>query len=94
MRDRASYAFATISVAAIVDSAGGNVRSARLAFGGLAHQPWRVSAAETVLANAAINQTTVNAAADRVLQGARGFGHNDFKIPLLRSTLRAVLTEA
>lgn len=94
VRDRASYAFATISVAAIVDSAGGNIRSARLAFGGLAHQPWRVPAAETVLANAAINQATANAAADRVLQGARGFGHNDFKIPLLRSTLRAVLTEA
>lgn len=94
VRDRASYAFATISIAAIVDTAGGDVRSARLAFGGLAHQPWRVPAAETVLANAVINQTTVNAAADRVLQGARGFGHNDFKIPLLRSTLRAVLTEA
>ena len=94
VRDRASYAFATVSVAAIIDTAGGSVRSARLAFGGLAHQPWRVLDAEADLAGATIGQTSANAAADRVLQGARGFGHNDFKIPLVRSTLRAVLTEA
>ena len=94
VRDRASYAFATVSVAAIIDVAGGTVRSARMAFGGLAHQPWRVPGAEAILAGANINQSTANAAADRVLQGARGFGHNDFKIPLLRSTLQAVLTEA
>ena len=94
VRDRASYAFATVSVAAIIDAAGGTVRSARMAFGGLAHQPWRVPGAEVSLAGAALNQASVNAAADHVLQGARGFGHNDFKIPLLRSTLRAVLTEA
>jgi xanthine dehydrogenase YagS FAD-binding subunit len=93
VRDRASYAFATVSVAAIVDSAGGTMRSAKLAFGGLAHQPWRVLDAEAILAGAPINQVTANAAADRVLQGARGFGHNDFKIPLVRSTLRAVLAE-
>ncbi len=94
VRDRASYAFATVSVAAIIDAAGGTVRSARMAFGGLAHQPWRVPAAEAALAGATISPASANAAADRVLQGARGFGHNDFKIPLLRSTLRAVLTEA
>ncbi len=94
VRDRASYAFATVSVAAIIDTAGGTVRSAKLAFGGLAHQPWRVDDAEAILAGASINPTNANAAADRVLQGARGFGHNDFKIPLVRSTLRAVLTEA
>lgn len=93
VRDRASYAFATVSVAAIIDTAGGNVRSAKLAFGGLAHQPWRVLDAEAVLAGNSANQASANAAADRVLQGARGFGHNDFKIPLVRSTLRAVLTE-
>ncbi len=94
VRDRASYAFATISVAAIIDATGGAIRSARMAFGGVAHQPWRVLEAEAALTGAAINPNRANAAADRVLQGARGFGHNDFKIPLLRSTLRAVLTEA
>ena len=94
VRDRASYAFATVSVAAIVDTAGGVIRSARMAFGGLAHQPWRVQSAEAILSGAATNPATANAAADRVLQGARGFGHNDFKISLVRSTLRAVLAEA
>ncbi len=94
VRDRASYAFATVSVAAILDTAGGTVRSAKLAFGGLAHQPWRVPGAEAILTGATVSAASANAAADRVLQGARGFGHNDFKIPLLRSTLRAVLAEA
>ncbi len=94
VRDRASYAFATVSVAAIFDTAGGTVRSAKLAFGGLAHQPWRVPGAEAILMGATVSAASANAAADRVLQGARGFGHNDFKIPLLRSTLRAVLAEA
>lgn len=94
VRDRASYAFAMVSVAAIIDKSGGNIRSAKLAFGGLAHKPWRVAAAETALAGAAANEASANAAADQVLQGARGFGHNDFKIPLVRRTLRAVITEA
>jgi xanthine dehydrogenase YagS FAD-binding subunit len=94
VRDRASYAFALVSVAAIVDESNGRIRSARLAFGGLAHQPWRVPAAESLLMNTARSDATANAVADSVLAGARGFGHNDFKIPLLRRTLRAVLNEA
>lgn len=94
VRDRASYAFALISVAAIIDGSGGRIRSAKFAFGGLAHKPWRVEAAETSLADAAATDASANAAADRVLAGARGYGHNEFKIPLLRRTLRAVLTEA
>ncbi len=94
VRDRASYAFAVISVAAIIDDSGGRLRSARLAFGGLAHQPWRVAEAEAALSGATLSRATADAAADRVLAGARGHGHNDFKIPLLRRTLRAVLTEA
>ena len=94
VRDRASYAFAMVSVAAIIDKSGGNIRSAKLAFGGLAHKPWRVPEAETVLAGAAVAEASANAASDRVLQGARGFGHNDFKIPLARRTLRAVILEA
>jgi xanthine dehydrogenase YagS FAD-binding subunit len=94
VRDRASYAFAMVSVAAIIDKSGGNIRSARLAFGGLAHKPWRVAEAETALTGATASEASANAAADRVLQGARGFGHNDFKIPLVRRTLRAVILEA
>jgi xanthine dehydrogenase YagS FAD-binding subunit len=94
VRDRASYAFALVSVAAIVDADGGSIRSARMAFGGVAHKPWRVEAAEAALSGARLGDPTANAVADQVLDGARGFGHNDFKIPLLRGTLSAVLAEA
>jgi len=93
VRDRASYAFALVSVAAIVDSTRGRIRSARLAFGGLAHKPWRSPQAEQQLANAAADTTTFNAAASAVLDGAHGFGGNDFKIPLTRRTLHSVLAE-
>jgi xanthine dehydrogenase YagS FAD-binding subunit len=93
VRDRASYAFALVSVAAIVDSVRGQIRSARLAFGGLAPKPWRVAAAEQRLANAAAGGNSFDAAADAVLEGAHGAGSNDFKIPLTRRTLHAVLGE-
>ena len=94
VRDRASYAFALVSVAAVVDSASGRIRSARLAFGGMAHKPWRVPAAEAALAGASANASSFRVAADAVLNGARGYGSNDFKIPLVRRTLHAVLTQA
>ncbi|SEK16824.1 MULTISPECIES: xanthine dehydrogenase family protein subunit M [unclassified Variovorax] len=94
VRDRASYAFALVSVAAIVDAGGGRIRSARMAFGGLAHKPWRVEAAEARLANTVLDEAAVDAAADGVLSGARGYGHNDFKLPLVRRTLQATITEA
>ncbi len=94
VRDRASYAFAVVSVAAVLDVANGRIRSARLAFGGLAHQPWRVAAAESLLVGASVSDASALAAANAVLAGARGHGHNDFKIPLVRRTLRTVLVEA
>ena len=93
VRDRASYAFALVSVAAIVDSTGGRIRSARLAFGGLAQKPWRAPQAEEKLANASANTASFNTAANAVLEGARGYGGNDFKIPLTRRTLHSVLAE-
>lgn len=91
VRDRASYAFATVSVAAVIAGAeGGRPRTARLAFGGLAHKPWRVAEAEEAL----VRTGSADAAADAVLRGARGYGANDFKIPLTRRTLRAVMAQA
>ena len=93
VRDRASYAFALVSVAAVVDAAGGRIRSARLAFGGLAPKPWRVAQAEERLIGASASEMTFDSVASDVLNGARGFGGNDFKIPLTRRALRAVLTE-
>ncbi|MDB5483413.1 MAG: xanthine dehydrogenase [Caulobacteraceae bacterium] len=94
VRDRASYAFALVSVAAVVDTSGGRIRSARFAFGGLAPKPWRIGTSEEVLANAAASASSFNAAANIVLRGARGYGGNDFKIPLARRTLSAVLAQA
>ena len=91
VRDRASYAFALFSVAAIVDSSRGRISSVRLAFGGLAHKPWRVAQAEEKLSNTSAKASAFNAAANAVLDGARGFGGNDFKIPLTRRTLHSVL---
>src|ERR1700741_5254934 len=87
VRDRASYAFALVSVAAIVDGTRGRIRSARLAFGGLAPRPWRSAQVEQRLADAPANSATFNAAASAALEGARGFGGNDFQIPLTRRTL-------
>jgi xanthine dehydrogenase YagS FAD-binding subunit len=94
VRDRASYAFALVSVAAVVDAAGGRIRSVRLVFGGLAPKPWRVAPAEERLIGAPASEQTFDAVASDVLDGARGHGGNDFKIPLTRRTLRAVLAEA
>ena len=92
VRDRASYAFALISVAAVIaHEPGGQVTSARLAFGGLALKPWRVPEAEQALV-AGQGDGRSDDAADEVLRGARSFGHNDFKIPLVRRTLRSVVS--
>jgi xanthine dehydrogenase YagS FAD-binding subunit len=93
VRDRASYAFALVSVAAIVETTAGRIRSARIAFGGLAHKPWRTSRAEQKLKDSPATASTFDAAASAVLDEARGFGGNDFKIPLMRRTLQAVLSD-
>jgi xanthine dehydrogenase YagS FAD-binding subunit len=84
VRDRASYAFALVSVAAIVQRDG----SGRVALGGVAHKPWRVEAAEAELPRGA------RAAAERLLAGARPTRENSFKLQLAERTLGAVLTEA
>lgn len=94
VRDRASYAFALVSVAAVVAVRGGQVRDARLAMGGIAPKPWRFSEAERALANRPAADRTYMAAAEMALQGARGHGHNDFKIELAKRTLRATLAQA
>lgn len=94
VRDRASYAFALVSVAAIVAMEDGRMTAVRLAFGGLAHKPWRDLAVEELLTGKAPDPALFAEAADLLLKDARGQGENDFKIPLARRTLAAVLTEA
>lgn len=93
VRDRASYAFALVSVAGIVAVKGGRISSARLAFGGLGPMPWRNEAVEAALVGQEPTDAAFNAAADALLADARGHGSNDFKIPLTRRTLIATLRE-
>jgi xanthine dehydrogenase YagS FAD-binding subunit len=94
VRDRASYAFALVSVAAIVAHDNNRVQGARVAFGGLSYKPWRSADAEAILAGAPLTRVSYDAAGSAALKNARGYGHNDFKIPLARRTLRAALAEA
>src|SRR6266852_2522393 len=94
VRDRASFAFALVSVAAIVDLDGDRVRAARVAFGGLSYKPWRSPEAEAALVDAPASRASFDAAGVAALRRARGYGHNDFKIPLARRTLRATLAQA
>jgi xanthine dehydrogenase YagS FAD-binding subunit len=94
VRDRASFAFALVSVAAILDLDGDRVRAARVAFGGLSYKPWRSAEAEAALVGAPATRVSFDAAGAAALRNARGYGHNDFKIPLARRTLRATLTQA
>jgi len=93
VRDRASYAFALVSVAGIVAVEDGEITAAALAFGGLAPMPWRDPAVEAALIGQAPTAAVFAAAADALLKDARGFGSNDFKIPLMRRTLIATLRD-
>lgn len=94
VRDRASFAFALVSVAAVVDAEGDRVRSARFALGGVAHRPWRSRPAEQALSGLAARHASFEAAATAALTGARGHGHNDFKIPLATRTVARALSDA
>lgn len=93
VRDRASYAFALVSVAAILDVGAGRIRAARLALGGVAPKPWRVAAAERALVGRPATAESFEAAAEAALAGAVGRGHNDFKIDLARRTVRRTLAD-
>ncbi|WP_375458589.1 FAD binding domain-containing protein [uncultured Enterovirga sp.] len=88
VRDRASYAFATVSLAAVLVRDGDRVRAARFAFGGLAHRPWRVEAAERETARGAA------AVSDTIVAGARTTTHNAFKLPLARRLVAAAMADA
>ncbi|OEV02785.1 FAD binding domain-containing protein [Streptomyces oceani] len=91
VRDRASYAFALVSVAAALDLDDGVVRDARVALGGVAHAPWRATRAEEVLRGAVASEGTFRQAADAELTAARPYGGNAYKVPMVRNTLVAVL---
>ncbi|MXO63444.1 FAD binding domain-containing protein [Qipengyuania oceanensis] len=94
VRERSSYAFALVSVAAIVEMEDGLFSRADLAFGGLAHKPWHDPRIGEALIGQPASSETFDRAADILLENARGYGENDFKIPLARRTLHAVLEQA
>jgi xanthine dehydrogenase YagS FAD-binding subunit len=95
IRDRASYAFALISVAAAVDVAAGHVRDVRIALGGVAHKPWRAHAVEAALKGKSLTPANLDAAARLIARDARPYRDNRFKVDLARRAIvRAVTTAA
>ncbi|MDB5839456.1 MAG: putative xanthine dehydrogenase yagS, binding subunit [Herminiimonas sp.] len=94
VRDRASYAFALVSVAAAVEMRDGLVRSVRLALGGVAHKPWRASEAESALLGRALDDVSMADAAALAVRGAHGYAHNEFKIELARRAVIRALRKA
>lgn len=82
VRDRASYAFALVSVAAALDMQGTTIRSARLAMGGVAHKPWRLVPVEKFLAGKNASPEVFRQAVALAMQGAKSYGGNDFKLKL------------
>ncbi|MET0258555.1 MAG: xanthine dehydrogenase family protein subunit M [Methylobacterium sp.] len=94
VRDRASYAFALVSVAAVARMEGGTIADIRLGFGGIGTVPWRDGAVEAALKGQAPGEALFARAADILLADAKGHGDNDFKIELMRRVLPAVLDEA
>lgn len=94
VRDRSSYAFALVSIAAVVGVENGRIAKAQLAFGGLGPMPWRDAAVEQVLVGGIPSPALFGRAADILLAEANAYRGNVFKIPLTRRTLAAVLTQA
>jgi xanthine dehydrogenase YagS FAD-binding subunit len=94
VRDRASYAFALVSVAAAMDLSGdGSIRDVRLALGGVAHKPWRARKAEAALRGVPATRANLVAAADAELENARGLRDNAFKIELAKRVIVSCLDE-
>ena len=98
MRDRASYAFALVSVAAAIEVGDGAVSDVRIALGGVAHRPWRATTAERELLGTPATEESFRAAAEAELAAAWPLPGNAFKVPLARNTivgmLRALTEEA
>ncbi len=94
IRDRLSYAFALVSVAAALEIDGNTVKDARLALGGVAHKPWRDLGVEASLRGQPATRETFMGAAEALLRDAKGHAHNAFKIDLARRAVVRALTQA
>ena len=95
VRDRASYAFALVAVAAALEMNGGTIRQARVVLGGVAHKPWRSQEAEAALAGKPASEESFRRAAEAALAGAKPLAHNAYKIELgKRAVVRALMRAA
>jgi xanthine dehydrogenase YagS FAD-binding subunit len=94
VRDRASYAFALVSVAAALQMDGGTVKSARIALGGVAHKPWRAQATEQALVGKSLDKATLQTAAALAVQGATPQRDNAFKVALAQRAIVRALQQA
>ncbi len=94
IRDRASYAFALVSVAAALEIDGGKIKDVRLAMGGVAHKPWRLTESENYLKGKDATENNFQQAAEIAMKGAKGFGNNDFKIKLAPAAIVEALKKA
>lgn len=93
VRDRASYAFALVSVAAILTIDGENIKNARISLGGVAHKPWRAMDAEKALIGKKSGEDAYRSAADLAVKGAKTYRDNAFKVELAKRTILRTLTE-
>jgi len=94
VRDRQSYAFALVSVAAALDISNGTIKNARLAMGGVAHKPWRLFDAEKALIGKPATEDSFKMAAQIAMQGAKGYQYNSFKLKLAPATITEALKHA
>jgi len=94
IRDRSSYAFALVSVAVGLELKNNTIHDVRLAMGGVAHKPWRLTEAEEFLKGKTISETVFKQAADLAMKGARSYGDNDFKLTLGPNAIIEALTIA
>ncbi len=94
VRDRASYAFALVSVAAALETEGNTIRQVRIAMGGVAHKPWRATAAEKYLAGKEATEANFNQAAELEMKQAKPLEHNQFKVELGRRAIARALMQA
>jgi len=94
IRDRASYAFALVSVAAAIEMDGNNIKQARIAMGGVAHKPWRAYEAEKALAGKPATEESFTAAAEAEMKNAKPLAHNAYKVPMGKHAIVRALTMA
>jgi xanthine dehydrogenase YagS FAD-binding subunit len=94
VRDRSSYAFALVSVAAALEMDGDTIKSVRLAMGGVAHKPWRLTEAEQFLSGKAATEENFRQAATMAMAAAKPLEHNKFKVPLATKAIARALMQA